>query len=261
MGNLGNISHVQVIGNYRTGAGSDNVEISLMNAGSPVGLSAGLTGLLVQCGSGNDIMVDATKNTLARETLQAGGNDVIKISTSLATGSQVAGSTSGGSTELDIEDTISDDVTVSDGALSIGGTPEEFTGFDKLVVVGGSGNATNHATNNFSTDGTIQNAVFEGGAGPYAVNNLTAGGTSNSVNTTLIGGSGADNTFNVTGPGNYTVIGGGPTVAEGPLPTLGVTAPTPPGISQISTNLSQARNGRPGGGGGHQSDLCWGVYG
>jgi Ca2+-binding RTX toxin-like protein len=76
--------------------------------------------------------------------------------------------------------------------------------FHTLKVIGTSGTSTTPVTNQFQSDGTIASVFFEGGAGPFTTNVLTAGGRTDE----LIGGDGASNTFTLNGPGNYTVVGG-----------------------------------------------------
>jgi len=123
--------------------------------------------------------------------------------------------------ELDILDSISDSVTVSNGTLQIGGYTESLghlVPFQKLVAIGGPG------TNTFTTDGTIPNVVLEGGSGTNIFN--VTGTTA-----TLIGGVGANNTYNVPAHGNYTIIGG--TSAATPA-TSGVNAPALSGTSPPS---------------------------
>jgi Ca2+-binding RTX toxin-like protein len=148
VGNIGNISHINVIG-VQTLGGNDTVTVNF-------GQWAGL-GVYVQAGGGN-VLIDASSFQGHATLLGGSGNDTIKIGTQLATGSMVQGGT--GASELDIQGSNGgDQVTVAGGVLTVDGVRESGAGLQKLVVVGGSG------TNTFSSDGSIPNVVFVGGSG------------------------------------------------------------------------------------------------
>ncbi len=264
---VGNVSGIQFVGVQTGDADGDTVTLNFLSNGVLQSLPSGLKGVSVQLGNGNNDVIDAV-NFQNAEVLRAGaGSDTIKITGSLPTGSTIQGSAAG-STELDVLDPTSSPVAVTGGVLKINGVPlngepgntasgsntitglasvallavgQTVTGpgipagatvaailstssitisanatatvngvplvfgtsFRKLVVIGGPG------SNVFTSDGTIPNVVLQGGDG-------------------------ANNTFNVTGPGSYTIVGGGPASAPAPLATAGVAAPTPSGISHTS---------------------------
>ena len=218
-------------------------------------LPPGLTGLAVQCGSGNDV-VDASAFT-GQETIVGGaGNDVIKVGAVIGNTSQLTGTPT---TELDLEvqnGSGSNTVTVNQSGVKVSSFTEslsQFATFGKLVVVGGAG------INTFTTDGSIPNVVLKGGSGLNVTNNLSAtggtsqliggdGGATNNLTATggtsrLIGGTGATNNFKVLGTGNYTVNGGTPTAAMATPSSSGSNAPSPSGMTQSAAALSQARDG------------------
>jgi Ca2+-binding RTX toxin-like protein len=182
VGNLGNISRLNAIG-MQTLNGDDTVTVNF-------GTWAGL-GVYVQAGDGNDL-IDAVAYQ-GHATLRGGaGTDTIRISTQLATGSVVQGGT--GNSELDIQGSNGgDQVTVTGGVLTVDGVRESGAGFQKLVVMGGSG------SNTFSLDSTIPNVVFVGGSGTNA---LTIQGDNHNGNTFHLSQTGS--TIMVTGTVNVT---------------------------------------------------------
>ena len=231
VGDTGNVSNIQML-EILTGSGNDTVTVNLttLPPGSP---APGLSGLDVISGSGNDT-VDASMFS-GNETLAGGsGNDVIKIGSTIGTASELIGTST---TELDLVDTTNQPVTVSKNlptssgipTLEIGATPiplGQYSTFGKLIVVGGSG------SDSFSTDGSIPNVLLEGGSGSNVFS--VSGGTA-----TLIGGNAANNSFTVTGPGKYDIIGGTPTAVAAAPATSSVVAAIASGISQSSSTLPQ----------------------
>jgi Ca2+-binding RTX toxin-like protein len=155
--------------------------------------SAGLAAL-VECGPGTDT-VEATTFNLPVSLLGGAGNDIFQIGTDLSARDEFVGSTTGFS-ELDVRDTTSVPISLISGILSAS-LPINITNFSKLALIGGPG------TNAFTTDGSFPDMVLEGG-------------------------NGSNNTFNVIGPGQYTIFGAGPVVSQGSGPagvsnTLNVT--------------------------------------
>ncbi len=166
---VGNISGIKIIGVQTGNADGDTVVVNFLTNGVQQSLPPGLTGISVQCGSGNNDIIDAV-NFQNAVTLRAGsGSDVIAIGASLATGSDIEGNNAGQS-ELHVVDTVGHSVTVNrTTGLTIGGSnldEKTFSTFQKLVVIGGPGN------NSFTTDGSIANIVLVGDKSP-AVNTLT----------------------------------------------------------------------------------------
>ncbi len=245
-----NVSNIQTL-EVQLGSGNDNMTVNLSNV--PWGANAALK---VLCGTGNDV-VDASVFT-GQETLTGGaGNDVIKVGAVIGNTSQLTGTPT---TELDLEDTTSLQVTVNSvTGLQVGSFTEPLSKlgtFGKLVVVGGPG------SNTFTTDGSIPDVELEGGSGSNIFS--ASGGT-----TTLLGGSGS-NSFILNGPGNYAITGNGSSnslelnfadSAAGDVLTLSQSGPLVIGTGTIAgqrivvfaTNLSQvAVNG--GSGSGDQID-------
>ena len=160
-----------------------------------------------------DVTIDAT-DFAGIATLQGGlGNDTIRISDQLGTGSQVnAGAGDKQYNELDVVSAANADITEGPDAsgqesiqtkygVSLGGK-----NFQKLVVMVGSG------SNTVNVDGIlIPTVTVIGGSGSNTFNTFNAtGGT-----VTLIGGGGtlgagaaSQNIFNLSGSGDYTAIGG-----------------------------------------------------
>ena len=197
VGDTGHISGIQTL-EIQLGSGNDTVTVNLLTLPSSGGI---LTGLKVLSGTGNDV-IDASAFT-GQETLVGGaGEDVIKVAVPPGNTSVLTGTPT---TELDLEDTDSDAVTLGKLSsttvpvgLQVGSWIETLSNlgsFGKLVVVGGA------ASNSFTTDGSIADVVLEGGGGSNTF--TVAGGTA-----TLIGGSGT-NIFTLNGPGNYFITGNG----------------------------------------------------
>jgi Ca2+-binding RTX toxin-like protein len=211
VGNVGTISNIQVLG-VLMGSGNDTVNIGTGSASTPFTLPAGLTGILVQAGSGNDL-INAVSLTNAATLRGGSGNDKILIGYQLPDGRVYDGGT--GQSELDIVGpggSTSMTASVANGKLTVNGVPAPISNFSKVVIIGGGG------TNTFTSDGTtISNTngnattvVMEGGSGGQ--NQFTAkDGTVD-----MVGGSGPNTTneFILDVPSafpeftNYTVTGG-----------------------------------------------------
>lgn len=242
---------IQILGVAAQGS-SESVDVNFGQS-VPFGLS-------VQLGPGNDT-IDASTFEQPETLLSGSGSDVIKVDSQLSNGDVFQGGT--GTSELDIvapgssSDTGQTNViTVKGGEVSIGNvllqnqngsitagnsTSPEISNFQTIKVVGGSG------TNNLFTDGSFPNVILEGGSGTnYLTATLPANG-----NVTMIGGPGSNdfvasggtirlqggsgpNTYNLNGPGNYTVDG--TPVPRPTAPTTpGVSAPAPFGINESTT--------------------------
>ena len=118
VGNTGsNLSGLTNIG-VQTLAGNDSVTFS---SSLPNNLPFGIS---VVCGSGNDV-VDASAYEGPVTLLAGTGNDTLRIGTSIATGSEILGNAAG-DTELDVVDSASNAVTVSNGQLEINTLPINY---------------------------------------------------------------------------------------------------------------------------------------
>jgi Ca2+-binding RTX toxin-like protein len=223
VGNVGNISNVQNL-EVQTLQGNDTVNVDFAT------LPAGLTGFVVQAGSGNDL-IDATQLQNAATLLGGTGNDIIQIGTQLPSNSVYKGGP--GQSELDIVGTTDLTATVSSGFLYVDTTPANISNFDKIVMIGGTGtnNFTSDGTNVDNANGTVTTVVMEGGSGSNTFN-------ADNGTVDMVGGSG-ENTFNLNMP--YVTIGfldksSSPLLATNLSGTYYVTGGNGPGFNHLQIN-------------------------
>ena len=174
VGNVGNISHIQFLGVQMLTGATDSVTVEPAVAGGRTGLG-NLQGLYLQAGSGADTL-DVTNLNLASTLMGGAGSDTFRISTPIPTGSVIDAGT--GANELDVTTLPGDVVSVaaSNGVTTVNDNGALYPlpgGFQKVVIIGGSGGTTPVIDN---LSGSAPNLVLQGGSGANITNNLTANG-------------------------------------------------------------------------------------